>query len=214
MTYLETDVHASSDGVSIVSHDDVLDRVAGRAGNVADLTAAQLATIDLGGGEGFCTLAEALAAFPTARFNIDIKSMDAAAPTVAAIIAAGATDRVLVTSFSGARRRVATAGLAGVATSASGPLFVAALVLAKLGVTPLLRFALRNVDAVQVPERAVGITIANARTIDRFQRAGVEVHFWTINDATSMNRLLDLGADGLVTDRSDIALEVLRSRVA
>jgi len=214
VTYLETDVHASSDGISIVSHDDVLDRVAGRPGRVSDFTAAQLAAIDLGGGQGFCSLAEALAAFPTARFNVDIKSMDAAAPTIAAINAAGAVDRVLVTSFSGARRRSAVTGLPSVATSASGPLFVVALLLAKLGATPLLRFALRGVDAVQVPERALGLTIATSRTIDRFQRAGVEVHFWTINDATSMNRLLDLGADGLVTDRSDLALEVLRSRVA
>jgi len=214
VTYLETDVHASSDGISIVSHDDVLDRVAGRPGRVSDFTAAQLAAIDLGGGQGFCSLAEALAAFPTARFNVDIKSMDAAAPTIAAINAAGAVDRVLVTSFSGARRRSAVAGLPRVATSASGPLFVVALLLAKLGATPLLRFALRGVDAVQAPERALGLTIATSRTIDRFQRAGVEVHFWTINDATSMNRLLDLGADGLVTDRSDLALEVLRSRVA
>jgi len=206
-------VHASSDGVSIVSHDDVLDRVAGRPGRVCDFTAAELAAIDLGGGEGFCSLAEALAQFPTAHFNIDIKSMDAAAPTIAAIQAAGAVDRVLVTSFSGARRRVAIAGLPGVATSASGALFVVALLLAKLGATPLLRFVLRSVDAVQVPERALGLTIANARTIGRFQRASVEVHFWTINDATSMNRLLDLGADGLVTDRSDLALGVLRSRV-
>jgi len=207
-------VHASSDGISIVSHDDVLDRVAGRPGQVADFTAAELAAIDLGGGEGFCSLADALAAFPTARFNIDIKSMDAAAPTIAAILAAGATDRVLVTSFNAARRRRTVAGLAGVASSASGPLVALALVLARLGAAPLLRFALRGVDALQVPERAMGITIANARTIGRLQRAGVEVHFWTINDATSMHRLLDLGADGLVTDRADVALEVLRSRVA
>lgn len=209
---IETDVHASSDGVAVVSHDDVLDRVAGRPGRVSDFTLAELEAIDLGQGQGFCSLATALTAFPKVRFNIDIKSMDAAAPTVAAVRAAGASDRVLLTSFSEARRRVAVTALPGIATSASGPLFAVALVLAKLGATALLRRVLRDVDAVQVPVRAMGLTVASARIIRRLQRAGVEVHFWTINDPNEMDRLLDLGADGIVTDRSDLGLRTLEER--
>ena len=212
ITMIETDVHASSDGIAIVSHDDVLDRVAGRSGRVRDFTLAQLEAIDLGQGQGFCSLEAALAAFPETRFNIDIKSMDAAAPTVTAVQAAGAVDRVLLTSFSERRRRAVVRALPGVATSASGPVFAVALVLAKLGVSPLLRRVLRDIDAVQVPVRAMGLTVASTRMIRRLQEAGVEVHFWTINDPVEMRRLLDLGADGIVTDRSDRGLRTVSER--
>ena len=47
--------------------------------------------------------------------------------------------------------------------------------------------------------------------IDRLHAAGVEVHIWTINDPIRMRELLDLGVDGLVTDRADLALEVVRN---
>jgi glycerophosphoryl diester phosphodiesterase len=214
VVYLETDVHASSDGVAVVSHDPSLLRVAALDSLVSEHTLAELERIDLGGGQGFSSLASVLAAFPEAHFNIDVKSMDAAAPTSAAILAASAADRVLLASFSERRRRAVVRAVPGVATSASGARFLVALVLAKIGATPLLRLALRGIDAVQVPERAAGFTIATARTIRRLQRAGVEVHFWTINDEASMVRLLDLGADGLVTDRCDLALRIVSERAA
>jgi glycerophosphoryl diester phosphodiesterase len=210
--HIETDVHASSDGIAIVSHDESIERVAGRPGRVRDFTLAELEAIDLGNGQGFSSLATVLERFPDALFNIDVKSMDAAGPTAAAVAAAHATDRVLVTSFSERRRRRAARELPGVASSASGPMFLVALVLAKIGATPLLRLALRDVDAVQVPESAAGMTIATSRTIARLQRAGVEVHFWTINEEASMIRLLDLGADGIVTDRCDRGLRIVSER--
>ena len=212
--YLETDVHASSDGVAVVSHDRSLLRVAALDTLVSDHTLAELEAMDLGAGQGFSSLSSVLAAYPQAHFNIDIKSMDAALPTARAILEAHATARVLVTSFSERRRRRAVRAIPNVASSASGPIFLAALLLTKVAATPLVRLVLRGVDAVQVPERAAGLTIATARTIGRLQRAGVEVHFWTINDEASMNRLLDLGADGLVTDRCDLALRIVSERAA
>ena len=212
ITHLETDVHASRDGVAVISHDPELERVASRPGLVVDYTMAELREIDLGHGQAFCSLAEALDAFPDARFNIDIKAASAIQPTVDAVRAARAIDRVLLTSFSEARRRAAVSLLPGVATSASGPRFAAALVAGKLGLTPLLRATLREIDAVQVPVRAGRVTIASERMIRLLQRAGVEVHFWTINDPSMMRTLLDRGADGLVTDRADLALDVLRER--
>src|SRR5690606_19761014 len=71
--YVETDVHASADGVAIISHDPDLRRLTGRAGRIGDLTAVELAAVDLGGGQVVLSLAEALDGFPDARFNIDIK---------------------------------------------------------------------------------------------------------------------------------------------
>lgn len=212
ITHLETDVHASRDGVAVISHDPELERVASRPGLVGDFSMDELRAVDLGHDQAFCSLAEALDAFPEAHFNIDIKAASAIGPTVDAVRATRAQDRVLITSFSEARRRAAVRQLPGVATSASGPRFAAALLAGKLRLTPLLRSVLRGIDAVQVPESAAGVTITTDRMIRLLHRAGVEVHIWTINDPAAMNRLFDLGVDGIVTDRADLALEVLRDR--
>jgi glycerophosphoryl diester phosphodiesterase len=212
LTHIETDVHASRDGVAMIAHDAELLRVAGVEGLVGARTAAELGATDLGRGQGFATLAEALDAFPETCFNIDIKSADAVEPTVAAIRAARATRRVLVTSFGERRRRAAVRGLPGVATSASSSVFAAALASGRLGATPLLRRVLRDVDAVQIPESYAGVPIVTRRTVAQLHSAKVEVHVWTVNDASDMHRLLDLGVDGIVTDRADIALGALADR--
>lgn len=212
VTHIETDVHASRDGVAVISHDPQLDRLAGIAGRVDALTMSQLRSVDLGRGQGFSSLADALDTFPETRFNIDIKSADAVAGTVAAIRDAKAVDRVLVTSFSEARRRAAVRQLPGVATSASSSVFAAALAAGKAGATPLLRRILRDIDAVQVPESYSGVSIVTGSMLARLHSAKVEVHVWTVNDAPAMHRLLDLGVDGIVTDRADIALGVLATR--
>ena len=213
VTHLETDVHGSSDGVSVISHDPDLTRLAGRPVRVGQLTAAQLRGIDLGHGQAFCSLADALDAFPDARFNIDIKSADAVAPTIAAIRDAGAVDRVLVGSFSPARRLAVVRQLPGVATSISSRGAVAAVSAARTaGGLSALRRILRDVQAVQFPLSILRMATMTPRTIAAFHAAGVEVHAWTINDESTMERLLDLGVDGLVSDRSDLAIGVLARR--
>ncbi|MFB2582681.1 glycerophosphodiester phosphodiesterase family protein [Herbiconiux sp. P15] len=211
-SYIETDVNATADGIAVAAHDPTLDRVAGRPDRIADLTLAELRAIDLGGGERFATLAEVLAAHPETRFNIDIKAADASAPAAAAILAAGAADRVLLTSFSTARRRAAVDLLESrVAASGSAGEFVPALIAVKLGLVPLARLLLRRVDAVQVPQRIWRMRTTTPRTIRRLHAAGVEVHVWTINEPEVAERLLASGVDGIVTDRVDLMLELVRS---
>jgi glycerophosphoryl diester phosphodiesterase len=209
VTHLETDVHASADGVAVIAHDPILDRVAGQQGRVEALTVRELAKLNLGDDQYMPTLAEALEAFPEARFNIDLKVSEAVEPTVTAIRDAGAQGRVLLTSFSESRRRRAMRLLPGVATSASGPRFAAALVASVLRGGPAVRLALRGLHAVQIPVRTLGLTTVTPARIGAFHAAGVEVHVWTINDATQMRELLAFGVDGLVTDRADLALQVI-----
>ncbi len=208
-TYLETDVHASKDGVAVLSHDPNLVRTAGHKVRVNQLTLAELRKIDLGEGQTFSTLAELLDAFPEARFNIDIKSLDAGRPAAEAILKARATNRVLITSFNAKRRHSAVRLLPGVASSSSPGEIVIAVIAAKLRLSAVVRWAFRHVTAVQVPVRSAGVRIATKGVIARFHAAGLEVHIWTINDVAQMKRLLDLGVDGLFTDRIDLALGLL-----
>jgi glycerophosphoryl diester phosphodiesterase len=211
-THLETDVHASADGVAVISHDVDLARVAGRQIRVEQLTMAELRRIDLGSGQGFCSLAEALDAFPEANFNIDIKSAAAVNPAAAAIRGANAIERVLIASFDERRRAATVAQLEGVATSASSATITRALLALRVGSPRLLSRALAGVDAVQVPERYGAIRIVTPRNVDLLRGAGVEVHVWTVNDPDEMERLVAMGVDGIVTDRADLAAKRLRSR--
>jgi len=210
--YVETDVHASADGVAIISHDPDLTRLAGREVRIGQLTAAELARIDLGAGQGYPTLAQALDAFPDARFNIDIKDEAAAEPAVAAILAARATDRVLIGSFSGRRRLAAVRRLPGVATSVSSVGVAVAIAAATLGLHGIVRRALHGVDAMQIPLRVLGMPTTTPRVIAAVHAAGIEMHIWTVNDPAVMRRLLDRGVDGIFTDRCDLAMDVVRRR--
>lgn len=211
--YLETDVHVTLDGVAIISHDADLGRVAGNSRRLSLLTLEQVRAVRLPEDQTVPTLQEALEAFPDARFNIDVKVDEAVRPAAEAILRAGAVDRVLVTSFSTKRRRAITDLLPGVASSASSWGVAVALVASELPRGPLRRVALRLVtrrfDALQVPEGWWRIRIATRRRIADWAAAGVETHVWTVDDPADMRRLVDLGVAGIVTDRTDLALETL-----
>jgi glycerophosphoryl diester phosphodiesterase len=212
-THLETDAHTSRDGIAVLIHDPVV-VVDGVSIAVESLTAAELGVVDLGQGHGVPTLASALERFPDARFNIDIKVSAAADAVANAIQKNRASTRVLIASFKAARRTSAVRRLPGVSTSASAPLAVFAVLCARLGLLGLGISALKSVDAVQLPERILGMPVFTSRFIRMCHRADVFVHAWTINDRASMRRLLAAGVDGLVTDRADLAAQVVHEAIA
>jgi glycerophosphoryl diester phosphodiesterase len=205
-THLETDVHVTRDGVAVLSHDPTL---AGRNGVRLDrLTMAELGRIDLGHGQGYCSLGDALVAFPTALFNVDVKCAAAVLPVARAIRAAHAEARVLLASFSETRRRRVVSAAPGTLSSASALGVAGVLVAVTLRQRWLLPRLLRGISAIQVPERAGPVTIVTPRIIRRMHDLGVEVHVWTVNDPLRMRRLLSDGIDGLVTDRCDLAANI------
>lgn len=207
-THIETDAHTSRDGIAVLVHDpDVV--IDGVSIPVMSLTAAELAAVDLGAGQGVPTLVQALTRFAAARFNIDIKITSAALPVAAAIAQAHADERVLVASFKAARRTSAFRRIPGACTSASGRLSLFVVLCARLGLVRLGASALRSVDAVQLPTRILGMSVFTPRFIQMCHGAGVFVHAWTINDQPTMRELLRLGVDGLVTDRADLAALVV-----
>lgn len=207
--YVESDCHLSADGTVILFHDSDLARVAGDPRRIADVGDRELEALMADRG-GLVTLVQALDAFPSLCFNLDVKA-DAAAEAVGRLVAAHA-DRVLLTSFSDRHRRRALAAArsaGGRPATSAGTIRIAALVAAVAsGVPWLMSRALRGIDAVQVPERRGPIRIVSPRMIRAVHRAGVEMHVWTVNDADDMRRLLAAGVDGLVTDRADRALSV------
>jgi glycerophosphoryl diester phosphodiesterase len=200
--YVETDVHATRDGIPVVFHDDTLARVAGRPDRVGDLTWSDLATVRVGGAAAIPRLDEILAAWPDIRFNIDVKADSGASPTVRTIRSCAADDRVLLASFSDARlARLRSLAGPRVATSL-GMSSVARLRLASLSRMPLFR-APASAVAAQVPVRHGRVTVVDRRFVAWCHRLGLQVHVWTIDDPAEMDRLLDLGVDGIMTDDLD-----------
>jgi glycerophosphoryl diester phosphodiesterase len=209
--YLETDVHATRDGVLLAFHDQALDRVTDRTGSIAELRYAEVAGALVGGREQVPTLASLFEEFPHARFNIDIKGESAVEPLAALIEAHGGHDRVCVGAFSERRlarfrRRVGPR----VATSC-GPV-VAALTRAAPGRSLVDVLTRRLGDALQVPHRRGRLTVVTAAFVARAHAAGRPVHVWTVDDADEMRHLLDLGVDGIMTDRTDVLRRVLEER--
>lgn len=212
--YLEIDVRASSDGVVMVFHDEVLDRVTDAVGPIAERRARELGALPVGGHGSIPTLEDVLARWPELRLNIDVKSDDCVRPFADLINRLDAHDRVLVASFSDRRRHAVLRLLDHPTASSAGIAATAALkLLAPLGlVTPVARIA--GVQALQVPETHRGVRVVTAGFIRRCRAAGVQVHVWTINERAEMDRLLDLGVDGLVSDAADVLAACMADRSA
>ncbi|HSE69972.1 MAG TPA: glycerophosphodiester phosphodiesterase [Nocardioidaceae bacterium] len=210
-TYLETDVHATRDGVLLAFHDSALDRVTEQQGRIRDLDHVDVAAAMVGGREQIPTLESLLAAFPHVRFNIDLKSDPAVEPLADLVTASGAQDRVCVGSFSERRIRRFRRLTGGRVATALGPREVAAfrLLPADRLVDALTRAA---GAALQVPHRLGRLQIVTPALIERAHALGKHVHVWTIDDPGQMRDLLDMGVDGLMTDRTDLLREVLLER--
>jgi glycerophosphoryl diester phosphodiesterase len=206
-THLETDVHRTADGVLVAFHDADLARMTGVPGGLAEWTWADLAAIDVGGGHRIPTLDELLEAFPDRWFNIDPKADAAVEPLGDAILRHGALDRVCVSSFVDARIARLQHRLGPRLCTAPGPRGIARVLSAARGLGP------RRLPygCVQVPPR-LGPIALSASLVTRIRRLGLQVHVWTINDEVTMHHLLDLGVDGIMTDKVTLLRQVLERR--
>jgi glycerophosphoryl diester phosphodiesterase len=221
--YLETDAHVTRDGVLVAFHDERLDRVTDRTGAIAELVVAEVEAADAGymfsrdGGSSFPfrargirvpRLEEILVRWPAARVNIDPKSDACVGPLVALLDRLGAWERVCVGSFSDRRLRLIRAHGRGRVCTSMGPGAVAlARVAAASGRMPRL-----GADCVQVPIRQGSVRIVTQRFVEAAHRARLAVHVWTINDEATINELLDLGVDGVISDRIRTLHEVFTRR--
>ena len=207
--HLETDVHATRDGVLLAFHDSALDRVTSRTGRVEDLRYVDVAAALIGDREQIPTVQGLLDHFPHTFFNIDIKSESAIEPLARVLATSGSEHRVCVASFSHRRITAFRRHSQGrVLTAASSP-EVAAF---RFSPGPLPRSSAPYPAPLQVPRRFRGLTVLTPRLVDRAHRAGRQVHVWTVDDPGEMHRLLDLGVDGLMTDRTDVLRDVLLDR--
>jgi glycerophosphoryl diester phosphodiesterase len=242
-TGIELDVHASHDGVPVVSHDPDVDGSTDGHGPIADASLEELRALDGAysfvslpsdrspGGEvptfrgrapadrrfGVATLDEALDASRGVFVNLDIKNGPPAVPSylvevAEAIVRHGRGDDVIVTSFDD-RRSEAFASIApGVATSPGvGGLTMFVQAVRSGSTLPPVR---RSDVALQLPERIGGATVVDERLVDAAHRSGLAVHVWTVDDPATMEQLVDIGVDGIMSDVPTVLVDVLEARGA
>ncbi len=205
--YVETDVHATADGILLAFHDDRLDRVTDREGLIRELTWAEIASARVDGREPIPLLADLLHTWPELRVNIDPKHDAAVEPLAEVLLRAGAIDRVCVGSFSDRRIARLRAMLGQRLCAAMGPAAIARLRAASYGWPHR-----PTEDCAQVPISQGHIPIVDERFVRAAHRRGVQVHVWTIDDPHTMVRLLDLGVDGIMTDHPGVLKDVLQRR--
>ena len=216
--YLETDVRATRDGVAVLVHDPTLDRVAGEPAAVADLRWADLAAVRVGGASTVPTLAEVLAGGPGRRRGSTWTSrpMPRCGPPPSGGPARRGGGAGCCSPRSATRAWPGCAGSPAPAVATSlGRRAVARLRLASLGRPAALarpRKLRASAVAAQVPLRAGRVRVVDPSFVRYAHRLGLQVHVWTVDDAVHMHQLLDLGVDGIMSDRLEVLRDVYRSR--
>jgi glycerophosphoryl diester phosphodiesterase len=203
--YLETDLHATSDGVVVAFHDHQLDRVTDRTGVISELPWSEVQKARINGHEPIPLLSDVLESFPEVRLNLDIKADNGVLPAAQVLRDHNAIDRVCVSSFSQVRVSQIRRELGERLATGFGQREIARL-----------RFApYRMVSAgacLQIPEYYGRLRVLTPGLLRRAHALGKQVHVWTVDDPAAMHRLLDAGVDGLITDRTDLLRDVLIER--
>jgi len=217
--YLELDVHATSDGALVILHDATLDRTTDGEGPVRQHTFEAVSRLDAGyrftyegrlfpfRGQGVRVplLETLLRLYPDFRFNIEIKQESP--PIVEAVVdllgRTGTADRTLLAAENDTTMRAIRAAVGDrVATGMSAGDVAEFIGRCRSGdwsdYKPLGR-------AMQIPPRFRDVELVTPQTIAAAHRLGIEVHVWTINDAAEIERLLDLGVDGIMSDLPGLA---------
>ena len=208
--YLETDVRVTADGMALAFHDAALDRVTDRRGRVAGLPWRVVQQARIAGTEPIPLLVDVLTAWPDVCINLDVKAEHSIGPTIEAIRRTRTIDRVCVGAFSDARVAAVRGALGPQLCTALGPreairLRAAALV-GRLPIRPI------HGACAQVPAALGRARLVDAHFLAAAHELGLPVHVWTVNDAAEIARLLDLGVDGVMTDRADLLREILTQR--
>ena len=209
--YLETDVQVTADGVLVAFHDPTLERVTDRRGRVDQLRWTEIAQARIGGREPVLRLEDLLGAWPDVRFNLDIKSAGVLAPLVRLVRRMDIADRLCLGSFSDARiaaaRRLFGPGLC----TSLGPRGVAALRLSSYSprAAGLVRI---QAGCAQVPLQLGGRALVDERFVAAAHERGLQVHVWTVDDPAECTALLDLGVDGIMTNRPAMLRDLLQER--
>jgi glycerophosphoryl diester phosphodiesterase len=212
---LELDIHLTADNHLVVRHDDIIDTTTNGAGVIAEMTLAAIQQYDVGfheidypglvGPDGIVvpTLESLFQQLPESRFLIELKpeNTDAADRLCSLITQYALAKQVVVGSFHSSVLRYFRTTCPSVPTSLGQTEVISLLALSVLGLTHLYE---SPGVSVQLPWRYGGVTFLSASLVDILHRLNLKVEVWTVNDPAIMQVLINMGVDGVITDRPDI----------
>jgi glycerophosphoryl diester phosphodiesterase len=215
--YVELDVHASADGVPVVHHDATLDRTTDGGGPISAQPAAALTRVLVRGREPVPLLQDVLAELPDTRITIELKSGAVVDPVLAVLERTDNWHRVCLGSYhdgwlararAAAGPRLCTSMGQGAAFGLRSRAWLDALPgpLSRLPAPPVTG------NLAQLPRRFGVLTVVDGALVHTAHASGREVHVWTVDDPAEMSALLDLGVDGLLSDRPDLLRSLLQER--
>ncbi len=209
--YIETDLRVTADGVLVVFHDAGLGRVTDRSGRIEHLTWAQVSRGPHRWPRADHPLEDLLGAWPDVRFNLDMKVAGVLAPLVRTVRRLKVHDRICLASFSDARLAAARRIFGTSVCTSLGPRGVAALRLSSY--SPRAAGLARTVaGCAQVPLQLGGRALVDERFVAAAHARGLKVHVWTVDTEKEAVAMLDLGVDGIMTDRPAMLRELLEKR--
>ena len=209
-THVELDVHATRDGVVVIHHDADLRRLCDDPRHIAELDYTELQRVRTRKNAEIPTFEALLVDFPDLFIAIEAKSRAVVAPLCKLIARLGALERVCIGAFDPVCTEMAVQRIGPELLWSPAHAQVARLFARGWGV-PLL---LDGFGVVQIPASWKGIALVTPRFVRAAHAAGIGVQVWTINDAPEMHHLLDMGVDGLMTDRPALLRSVLEARKA
>ena len=203
-SYIETDVQLSADGIPYIFHDDDLNRLFKKDTIFNSLYSTEIEKLKLFDSYQIPKLETALKKFPNTLFQIDIKTDEVAIPTMRVIEALNAFDRICIASFNSNRLKTVKDMFPNTCLS-MGPKEVLKLLLSSFGIYKKEILG----DCLQIPIYKYGIKLVTNRFVKYVQSVGLKIHVWTINDADTMQKLINLGVDGIITDRPKLLKDLL-----
>lgn len=228
---IEFDVHITKDGELVAIHDATVDRTTNGTGKVNEMTLKEIQQLDAGAkfkdvdgnysfkkkGVQIPTVHEVFEKIPNMHWNIEIKDTnnpvhyrEITEKLWALMEEYSITDVTLLASFDWEITQLISEVSDGKAIVAGDEKETTQFVLLhKLFLNGLYR---GKVDAIEIPVKQSGIKLDDRKLIKAAKQRGIDVHYWTINDADTMEHLIDIGVDGILTDRPDLLIEVIEKR--
>tara|TARA_B100000242_G_scaffold175580_1_gene125782 strand:- start:423 stop:1160 length:738 start_codon:yes stop_codon:yes gene_type:complete len=201
--YIETDLRMTLDGEVIAFHDPDLKRLFNLDLLVKDLTFNEIANLFREKNCRLLSLEDALKEFPDVHFNIDLKVKEVIQQSIKIVANLNAFDRVCFASFHSRHTEKVLQHNQNAIVSMS---------MKDVALFKFFKLYDENIKVMQIPLKWKGIKVFTTNLMQKADKSNLLVHVWTINDRNTINKLIDIGVNGIITDEPELLMEIMKGR--
>lgn len=201
--YIETDLRMTLDREVIAFHDPDLKRLFNLDLQVKDLTFNEIANLFKEKNCTLLSLEDSLNKFPEINFNIDLKVEEVIQDSIKVVADLNAFDRVCFASFHSSHTREVLRHNQNAIVSMG---------MKDVALFKFFKFHNKKIKIIQIPLKWKVIKVLTRNLIRKADKSKLLVHVWTINDRKTINNLIDLGVNGIVTDEPELLMDIMKER--